>query len=129
MFSLTTDLKSVIPILKKLFGPRKTKIFNYVMNPKKKPIPGREGHNKRRRIANKYPNLIRISVYAHFISIDFNKSLIPWMNKKLKTTMPTIEMALPGIRIIYPPFYQIDKRSSKKKLKKKNKFLIYYIKT
>ena len=109
MECFTTDLKNVIPIIKKLFGPRKIEIFNYIMNPKKEleTIKNRRKYDKLE--AKKYPKLIRLSV-EWYMSISFNNSLIPWMNKKLKTTMPTEESSLRGSRIIQPPNYKIVKK-------------------
>lgn len=105
----TTDMKDVIPILKKLFGPRRIKIFDYIMKPDEKPKPGKNTRNRNDKDAKKYAKLIRIKIISNFVSIGFNNSLIPWMSKKLKIKIPKVENSLPGSRIIHTPFYKIVK--------------------
>ena len=105
----TTDMKDVIPILKKLFGPRRIKIFDYIMKPDENPKPGKNTRNRNDKDAKKYAKLIRIKIISNFVSIRFNNSLIPWMSKKLKVKIPKVENSLPGSRIIHTPFYKIVK--------------------
>lgn len=96
----TNTGKDVIVILKKLLG-KNIKIFDFIKYPDKNPKPGKETRLWYEKMTKKYPNTYLITIYPHFISINFNGSMIDNFHKKLKVKIPNEKNALKGNRILY----------------------------
>ena len=53
-----------------------------------------------KKLGQRYPKLVRIKIYTHFISFGFNHGLIPWINNKLNVKRTFKKDTQKGIKIL-----------------------------